>query len=81
TLIMAMAMGLPCISTTYPFAVEALADGRGILIPFRDAHMLAGAIGYALEDTDRAREMGGRARKYTKTWDQVAQKFLNLLVK
>ena len=76
---MAMALGLPCISTAYPFAVEALADGRGILIPFRDSNVIARAICYALEDEDRARAIGKKARKYTKTWDQVAQMFVSLL--
>jgi polysaccharide biosynthesis protein PslF len=79
TLIMAMGMGLPCVSTPYPFAVEALASGRGVLVPFREAGVLANAISYVLEDEERAREMGKAAQKYAVSWDAVAQKFINLL--
>lgn len=76
---MAMGMGLPCVSTPYPFAVEALSNGRGVLVPFREASVLAKAISYVLDDEERAKEMGKSAQKYTVSWDEVAQKFINLL--
>ncbi|WNG20712.1 glycosyltransferase family 4 protein [Cystobacter fuscus] len=51
TLLEAMASGLPIVSTRVVGVVDCLEDGRdALLVPPRDAHALAGAIGRMLDD-------------------------------
>jgi len=78
TLIMAMGLGLPCISTPYPFAHEMLGDSSGILIPFADSTSITRAVLYLLSNPRRAAAMGMRARAKTHTWNEVASVFLEL---
>jgi glycosyltransferase involved in cell wall biosynthesis len=51
TLLMAMAHGLPVVSTPYHFALELLQNGSGLLVPFADrGPRLARALCRLLED-------------------------------
>jgi glycosyltransferase involved in cell wall biosynthesis len=78
TLIMAMGLGLSCISTPYPFAREVLADQSGILIPFSDPDSISRAAIYLLGNPEQAAAMGKRAQAKTHTWGAVASLFLEL---
>jgi hypothetical protein len=80
TLVMAMGLGLPCLSTPYPFAKEMFQDhSGGILVPFRDSAAMSRGLEYLLDDESRAREIGRRGRAKTSPWDEVAKKYLELI--
>ena len=53
TLAYALGAGKAIVSTAYLHAKEALADGRGILVPFRDPPALAEAVISVLDHPDR----------------------------
>lgn len=74
TLAMAMGVGVPCISTPYPFAEEMLANGAGILVPFEKSTSIARAILYLLDNPHKAKEISQRAVSRTMSWNQVAWK-------
>jgi glycosyltransferase involved in cell wall biosynthesis len=66
SLLEAMAMGIPCVATATPGAVEVLdgAERPGVLVAPGDESALAGAIAALLADRAEARRLGdaGRAR-------------------
>jgi glycosyltransferase involved in cell wall biosynthesis len=77
TLAYAVGAGKAVISTPYPHAREMLAEGRGILVPRRDASAIARAvIGVLGNDTER-QALGVRAAAYTSgmTWPRVAHHY------
>lgn len=66
TLIEAMALGLPCISTDCPCGgpKDLIEDGRnGFLVPVNDDERLAGRLAALLEDPQKAEKMGKEAAK------------------
>jgi glycosyltransferase involved in cell wall biosynthesis len=66
----AMAMATPCVSTTVAGIPEIVEhDSDGLLVEPRDPAALADALATLLDDDDRRREMGRRAR------ESVAAKF------
>ena len=77
TLAYALGLGKAVVSTPYWYAEELLAEGRGVLVPFRDAGATAAAVN-GLFDDDGARE-ALRARAYahgrTMTWPSVARAY------
>lgn len=80
TLSYAVALGKPVISTPYWHAAELLAEGRGLLAPFRDARALADAATTLLTD-DALREStlakayaAGRAM----IWPRIAERYLEI---
>ena len=77
---MAMGLGVPCISTPYPFAREMFQDHRGgLLVPFRDSTAISRSIKYLLSDVNNAELLGQRGKEITMNWNEVAFKYLELI--
>ena len=65
SLMEAMAEGMPCIATNCPTGpAELLADGRGELVPCRDANLLAERMLWLSVHPEEAKKMGIRAKNY-----------------
>lgn len=81
TLAYALGAGKAVASTRYLHAVESLADGRGILVDFRDARQLAEAVNRILGDAEFKRDLELRAYAYGRemAWPAVGRRFLQLL--
>jgi len=79
TLAYAVGAGKAVISTPYWYANELLADGRGILVPWRDAESIAREVSALLGDDQRKRELGARAAEYGRNmgWPTVATRYLD----
>jgi glycosyltransferase involved in cell wall biosynthesis len=77
TLSYAFACGKPIVSTPYWHAAELLADERGVLVPFRDASAVEGAIHGLLEDRDKLGQMAARAYSEGRgtTWKAIGAKY------
>ncbi len=78
TLAYALGAGKAVISTPYVYARELLAEGRGILVPFRDAQSIAGALIDVLDDDAKRLAMGERASAYGRSmmWPAVARRYI-----
>ncbi len=81
TLSYALGAGKAIVSTPYLHAREALADDRGVLVPFRDARALASAVIGILDVPLRKRALEERAYQYgrTKTWPVIGGRVLALM--
>lgn len=77
TLAYAVGAGKAVISTPYWYAEELLAEGRGILVPFRDSKKLAEAVINIENDPDAKKEMGIRATKFGEAmrWSEVGKSY------
>jgi len=79
TLAYSFGMGKAVVSTPYWHAVELLADGRGVLVPFGNASIIGSEIGRLLTDDVRRETL--RRRAYTSsrsmTWERTAQRYLS----
>lgn len=77
TLAFSVGNGKAVVATPYWHAQELLADGRGILVPFRDSRALAEAIGSLLSDEAKRREIEKRAFEYGRRmrWPAVGQAY------
>ncbi len=78
TLAYSFGLGKAVVSTPYWHATELLADGRGILVPFGDAHTLGAEIAALLNDEPRRQAMRRRAYRDSRsmTWERTAQRYL-----
>jgi len=78
TLARAVAAGRAVISTPYWHAKELLDDGRGILVPVRDAPAIAEAAIRLLADESQRAAIGARALEYARSssWPVVAGSYL-----
>jgi glycosyltransferase involved in cell wall biosynthesis len=78
TLAYAAGAGKAVISTPYTYARELLADGRGVLVPWRDAGAIAREVCNLLDDTSRREEMCGRAAAHCRgmRWSAVARQYV-----
>src|SRR5439155_11449643 len=79
TLAYAAGAGKAVISTPYTYARELLADGRGILVPWRDSAAIAGEVSGLLRDAGRRKEMCARAAAYGRNmrWTAVARQYVD----
>ena len=80
TLAYAVGMGRAVVSTPYRYAVELLGEGRGALVPFGDAHALAGSVTSLLRDAEGRAAMQRRAFEHGRqmTWPAVARAYEEL---
>jgi glycosyltransferase involved in cell wall biosynthesis len=78
TLAYALGAGKAVISTPYPYAKELLADGRGILVPWKDAAAIASEIVGLLDDPDKRLGLRLRAAEHGREmrWPAVANSYL-----
>lgn len=76
----AIGAGKAAISTPYIYSQEVLAEGRGVLVPFRDSEAIAKAVIDIWENPEKKKEMEHRAYQFGRlmTWPNVAQSHLNL---
>ncbi len=81
TLSYALGAGKAVVSTRYLHAAEALSDGRGVLVDFRDAGQLAHAVTAILGDplAKKALEDAAFAYAHDATWPRSAQAFLGVM--
>ena len=78
TLAYALGSGRAVISTPYAYARELLADGRGVLVPYRDSAAIATEVTSLLADDDGREAMRRRAEAHGRTmlWPEVAGRYL-----
>ena len=81
TLCYAFGCGKAVISTPYWHAEELLADGRGVLVPFRDSGSIASAVNGLLQDEARLGAMCERAYLLGRetTWEPHRPPLLHLI--
>jgi len=78
TLAYAVGAGKAVLSTPYAYARELLADGRGILVPWRDSTAIASEIVGLLDQPAKRQELSRRAAEHGKAmlWPAVAESYL-----
>ncbi|HEV7485272.1 MAG TPA: glycosyltransferase family 4 protein [Thermoanaerobaculia bacterium] len=78
TLAYALGAGKAVVSTPYAYAKELLADGRGILVPWRDSSAIAKEIVGLLDDPEKRLNLRLRAAEHGQSmlWPAVAQSYL-----
>jgi glycosyltransferase involved in cell wall biosynthesis len=76
----AIGAGKICISTPYLYAKEVLAEGRGIIVPFRNSQAIADAVIDICENPQKKLRMENKTYKFGRlmTWDNVALQHLEL---
>ncbi len=77
TLAYTVGAGKAVISTPYRYARELLADGRGILVPFRDSKAIAEQVLYLLDDEAERNAIRKRAYLFGRNmiWPEVAMRY------
>jgi glycosyltransferase involved in cell wall biosynthesis len=83
TLSYAVGAGKPVISTPYAYAVELLADGRGMLVPAGSVDALSAALVRLLGDAGLRAAMGRRAYAYGRrmVWAEVGAAYRRLFAR
>jgi len=78
TLARAVGAGKAIVSTPYWYARDLLADGRGVLVPWRDADSIAGAAIELLDDEAKRLALCARAAAHGSAmrWPVVARRYL-----
>ena len=78
TLAYVVGAGKAVVSTPYWHAQELLADGRGVLVPFRDPQAIADAVCALLDNPARMRRIRHAAYAIGRemTWPNVARRYL-----
>jgi glycosyltransferase involved in cell wall biosynthesis len=79
TLAYVFGAGKAVVSTPYWHAQELLADGRGILVPFRDPHAIAAGVCTYLDDPDLLRTTREEAYRMGRDmiWPAVARQYVD----
>lgn len=80
TLAYVFGAGKAVVSTPYWHAQELLADGRGVLVPFRDSSAIAQAVCALLDDPARMEQIRGDAYALGREmiWPQVGKRYLEV---
>ncbi len=80
TLAYALGAGKAVISTPYWYATELLAEGRGTIVPFRDAEALGAAVIDSLDHEAERHATRKRAYLYGRRmiWKEVARQYLEV---
>jgi glycosyltransferase involved in cell wall biosynthesis len=78
TLAYAVGSGKAVVSTPYRYARELLAEGRGVLVPWRDPQAIAREIVDLLNDDGKRAQMQGRAAAFGRAmaWPAVANSYV-----
>ncbi|MBU4601994.1 glycosyltransferase, partial [bacterium] len=76
----AIGAGKICISTPYLYAKEVLAEGRGIIVPFRNSQAIADAVIDICENPQKKLRIENKTYKFGRlmTWYNVALQHLEL---
>ena len=76
----AVGSGKSCISSSYLYAREILAEGRGVLVPFKDSKAIADAVINLQGNSEKKSTMEKKAYEYGRlmTWPNVAFQYLEL---
>ena len=79
TLAYAVGCGKAVISTPYRYARELLADGRGILVPWRDSEAIGREVVGLLDDPTRRIDLQQRAAAFGRgmSWPIVARRYVD----
>lgn len=77
---LAVGTGRSCVATPFPHAKELLAEGRGIIIPFKNPKEIAKAINFMIENPEERMKMAHSCYLYGRkmTWVKVAESYLDL---
>ncbi|MGI6130128.1 MAG: glycosyltransferase, partial [bacterium] len=77
----AVALGKAVVSTPYLCAQELLADGRGLLVAFKDSEPLSQALLELVGNPALREKIAGRAAEFGRSlsWSAVAQRYLDLM--
>jgi hypothetical protein len=80
TLAYALGAGKAVISTPYWYASEILAEGRGTIVPFRDAEALGATVNESLDHEAERHATRKRAYLYGRSmiWKEVARQYLEV---
>jgi glycosyltransferase involved in cell wall biosynthesis len=80
TLAYAMGTGKAVISTPYWYATEMLADGRGIIVPFKDPDALAEHITDLLSNDEHLHTIRKKAYTFCReaVWKEVSRRYLEV---
>jgi glycosyltransferase involved in cell wall biosynthesis len=81
TLAYALGAGKAIVSTPYLYAVEVLADGRGLVVDFRSERLLGDAVMRILDDPELKRRLEHDAYEYGRrmAWPYVGAQTMELL--
>ncbi len=76
----AIGAGKICISTPYLYAKEVLANGRGLIVPFRDSQAIADAVTDIFKNPQKKSAMEKKTYKFGRlmTWYNIALQHLTL---
>ncbi len=78
TLAYAVGCGKAIVSTPYLYAQEALAEGRGLIVDFKDSHSIAKAVNRILGDKAFKAKLEAATYKYGRKmiWQAVARQYI-----